>query len=706
MAPSRPRPADARNPWPCVRCGAPVRLSAKAGRVPWGAWFWIGALVALTALGLWRQPVVSGAIWVGLLTAMVLMILWSLYRARRRQWVCDRCGARGVPRARPAGEPGFMVAIPTYNNAGSIAQVVAGVLEAAPRLPLVVVDDGSTDGTGDAARAAMGLAGPSPGEGPAETEPGAPPGSHKAPNRAPDAPAREVLRHPVNRGKGATLLTALQHAFAHGYSHLVTLDGDGQHLPQDIPKLVDEARKHPQALLVGARDLGGENVQGISRFGRRFSNFWLWVQTGVRLADSQSGFRVYPTAPVLSLGLRGRRFDFEVEVLTLGARARLPLGAVPVGVHYPPPSERVSHFNKAWDNVRISLFNVRALGLAPLWPLGWPYRLDAREPPSAIVRNWTGRSLGGRLGHRFFAGLLRLLGPWPAYAMLRPVCLYYTLAQRSRTEMAAPVVDAVLGPVRGLARWRRRYRHVLTFAACILERAMVQVLGPQSFELTSEGREHITAPLKKGRGVILLNAHVGNNAVAGAILASARAQHVPVNLVMLDNEAEYIKRAYERMGALDRMPKVIAINRGQMPVLRILKALRAGEAVAVQADRVVDKNWTEVEFLGRKAPFPTGVFTMAAAAKVPVVATFAMREGARRYRFVALPPREVVLPREGRAEALASHAQWFAQRLEDQVRRYPLQWFNFFDFYATPAPPPEGTAEPPPTEREAPGEDA
>jgi predicted LPLAT superfamily acyltransferase len=153
---------------------------------------------------------------------------------------------------------------------------------------------------------------------------------------------------------------------------------------------------------------------------------------------------------------------------------------------------------------------------------------------------------------------------------------------------------------------------------------------------------------------------------------------------MLDSEAQAIKRVYERLGSSTRVPNIIAINRSKFPALRVLTALRDKEIVALHGDRIIDPRWVWVDFLGQRAAFPTGVFLIAAAARVPVVLTFGFKQGPRRYRFVAEAPRQIVLPHEGREEALEGHARWYASRLEEYVRQYPYQWFNFYDFWAEP----------------------
>jgi glycosyltransferase involved in cell wall biosynthesis len=211
----------------------------------------------------------------------------------------------------------FAFVIPVYNHVRNVRQVAAAAI--ASGAPVVVVDDGSTDGA-DAALA--------------------------------DLAGATVLRHPQNRGKGAAILTGLQAVAGppFGARFAVTVDADGQHCPDDARALLAEvfpaeSRVARVAMVLGARaGMQGRAVPWSSRVGRRFSGFWVWASGGPVLSDSQSGFRVYPVAETLALATRARRFEFEVEVLVQASRADIPLVEVPVPVSYAPPGGRVSHF--------------------------------------------------------------------------------------------------------------------------------------------------------------------------------------------------------------------------------------------------------------------------------------------------------------------------------------------------------------------------
>ena len=211
----------------------------------------------------------------------------------------------------------FAFVIPVYNHERNVGQVAAAAVGSG--VPVVVVDDGSTDGSAAAISAVAGVT---------------------------------VVRHERNRGKGAAILTGLAALSAAPIAarFAVTVDADGQHSPDDarllLASLWPATGSHPDtALVLGARTgMRAAEVPWSSRMGRGFSGFWVWASGGPRVSDSQSGFRVYPVAETLALPTRARRFEFEVEVLVHARRAGIPIREVPVSVAYEPPGGRVSHF--------------------------------------------------------------------------------------------------------------------------------------------------------------------------------------------------------------------------------------------------------------------------------------------------------------------------------------------------------------------------
>ena len=229
------------------------------------------------------------------------------------------------------------VVIPVYNNHETLRDVVKRTLEVQDTV--IVVDDGSTIPVKNILEGLL----------------------HKI----------HLVRHDKNKGKGKAILSSVSVALKLGMTHIVTVDADAQHHPEDIINFIPMIKKNPFAILVGCRDFSSPNIPGSTRFGRKFSNFWLRLQTGKSLGDAQSGFRAYPLFVLENLNLREKRFSFEIEVLVKAAWAGIELMDVPVSVYYPHKDKRVSHFNKFSDNLQLTILNTH-LTMRSVLP--WPHR--------------------------------------------------------------------------------------------------------------------------------------------------------------------------------------------------------------------------------------------------------------------------------------------------------------------------------------------
>lgn len=215
------------------------------------------------------------------------------------------------------------VLIPTYNNAGTIIDVVHRAYRQLH--DIIVVNDGSTDAT-SALLASL------------------------------DIPVT-VVTLTKNKGKGAALVAGFRKAKEMGFTHALTIDADGQHYPEDIPVLLRALDVHPNALIVGSRQFTDTNMPGKSKFANRFSNFWFRLQTTIHLPDTQTGMRIYPLDQLYGLPILTCRYEAELELLVFAAWHNVPLVPVPIRVYYPPKGERVSHFVPARDFTRISILN-------------------------------------------------------------------------------------------------------------------------------------------------------------------------------------------------------------------------------------------------------------------------------------------------------------------------------------------------------------
>lgn len=216
-----------------------------------------------------------------------------------------------------------VILIPVYNHGATLRHVVQEALARHPHV--IVVDDGCTD---------------------------------RGPDTIADLPVY-LFRQEKNMGKGAAIRRGAEEAKALGYTHVITMDADDQHKADDIPAFLEAIEETPWSIIIGARDFDVPNVPGSSRFGRKFSQFWMFVQTGVNVSDMQSGFRAYPVGLLECMSCSESRYSFEIEIVVRSAWAGFSIREIPIRVFYPPREERVSHFKALADNVRISLLNTR-----------------------------------------------------------------------------------------------------------------------------------------------------------------------------------------------------------------------------------------------------------------------------------------------------------------------------------------------------------
>jgi glycosyltransferase involved in cell wall biosynthesis len=227
------------------------------------------------------------------------------------------------------------VLIPTFNNADTLGRVISDV--SAYTKNIIVVNDGSSDNTIDIIRS---------------------------------FPFLKSISYESNRGKGWALRQGFKLAISLGYHFAISIDSDGQHFASDLPAFLEKLESAGTSLIVGARNMRQESVPAKSNFGHRFSNFWFWFETGIKLPDTQSGYRLYPLIPLEQIRFFTKKYEFEIEVMVRAAWKEIPIYSVPIGVYYPPKAERVTHFRPFRDFTRISILNTFLVFLTIfyIWP--------------------------------------------------------------------------------------------------------------------------------------------------------------------------------------------------------------------------------------------------------------------------------------------------------------------------------------------------
>jgi hypothetical protein len=300
-------------------------------------------------------------------------------------------------------------AIPVYNNAPTIQDIAQRARAQAANV--LVIDDGSTD---------------------ADLR-----------DLLQDLDVR-VVRHPANRGKGAALQTAFDYVRQHGGRYLVTLDGDGQHFPEDIPRLL--AAIEPHTIVIGCRVEVVGSRPSSSHFGQDFSDFWIQVESGAAVRDTQSGFRVYPLEPLAQLPLHSLHYTFEVEVLARAIWAGLQTRSVPIRVSYSDATRRASSFRPGRDNLRLSWLHTR---LVARQILPFPHSRIV-SPQNSGTTPWLPRLLrqnASPLGLAASIGLGCLHGivAWPL-GILLVLYVSWRLHLNKPAALAAVVLPSLLLP--------------------------------------------------------------------------------------------------------------------------------------------------------------------------------------------------------------------------------------------------------------------
>lgn len=293
------------------------------------------------------------------------------------------------------------------------------------------------------------------------------------------------------------------------------------------------------------------------------------------------------------------------------------------------------------------------------------------------MSTWDGQSKGNRLGYSIFIFLLRWGGITPAYLLLRFVVLYYIWFVPKATR---PLKDLYLNRLHfdkkkaaGLVR-----KNILTFGQTIIDRIVVMSGMKHSFTVERTGGHYLNELADGGQGGILVSAHIGNYELAGHLLQRLNSV---INIVMYDGEAAQIKQYLDKVTG-PKTFNIIFIKEDMSHIYEMSAALRRNELICIHADRYVEGSRTIAHsFLGANAHFPLGPFVLASKLRAPVCFVFAVKKSKYQYHFYGYPPKTY----EGRgttgAEAMLKN---YVHLLEEKVKQYPEQWFNYYNFWAEP----------------------
>ena len=294
-------------------------------------------------------------------------------------------------------------------------------------------------------------------------------------------------------------------------------------------------------------------------------------------------------------------------------------------------------------------------------------------------REWTSRSLGTRLGHSIFYGLIRFGGRRPAYFALYFVVFYYMLFRPSIRRRTKYYLHRRFQDRKLLARFVDSYRMSFELGKILIDRATLGILGSEKMKVTLYGRKKLLKLLDRRCGFVLLMSHVGSWQV---VLSALSFMDIPVNL-LLEREQGNIDRHYFEYTGTKSPYRIIDPGGYLGGTLEMLEVLKKGQVLCVMGDPVSgsQKSFVNVEFLGEEASFPYSAFKLASAARVPIVVFFSYKNGPDSY---ALKISKIIhVPKNlGRSgKYFLPYVSQYIEALESYVQIHPYQFFNFYNMW-------------------------
>ncbi|MFT5430031.1 MAG: putative LPLAT superfamily acyltransferase [Myxococcota bacterium] len=287
---------------------------------------------------------------------------------------------------------------------------------------------------------------------------------------------------------------------------------------------------------------------------------------------------------------------------------------------------------------------------------------------------------GTLVGIRAVFFMATVFGRLPTRLLARGIALWYALFDKKAKAASRQWLAQVEGVEPDSVSWRQVYGHVLRFTQVTIDRLFFLKGKTSQFDVRRTGPEHLQAAKKAGKGAILLGAHLGS---FEAMRSTGKEDELPLNILGNFTNAKMINELFAKLNP-DLAARVIHIEPGSVNfVFEIRQALERGEFVAILGDRVgLDDRRVEVTFMGRKTEFPAGPLMIAYLLKAPILLTFGLYHEPNIYDVHCEPFSDrLLLPRADRDAHLQAAAQRYADRLEFYVRKAPLNWFNFYDFW-------------------------
>ncbi len=562
--------------------------------------------------------------------------------------------------------------VPTHNHHRVLADVVKHLRE--HDLPIFIIDDGSDGETRDVVAAL-----------------------HDPENGV------TCWRLDENGGKGIAVMTGMTMANRAGFTHAIQIDADGQHDLDRLNDMIDATHQNPDALVTGL-PIYDDSIPTGRKIGRWVTHVWVWIETlSLHIRDSMCGFRVYPITQ--SLGVwrdegAGHKMDFDTELMVRLYWRGVPIIHIPTKVTY--PDGNISNFRLWNDNVLISWMHTRLffgmLARLPGFALrggrfgakpssSSPSPLSFARDANPNARHWAEIDERGIYwGMRFLGMVYRLGGRRLCMIFMFPIITYFFITGRSARDASQDFLTRIAKINNGpKPTWRDSFRHFMNFGESALDKIAAWCGEMKIDDLDLPDRaDSLFSYIPRDKAAVLFVSHFGNVELVRAI--ASRDRNFRINVLLHQKNAARFGRVLQKLAPESQVDLIEVTDIGPDTAILLREKVERGEWIVIAADRVAigarDKS-VLAPFLGEPAPFPQGPFILAYLLQCPVYMVAAWRTGKRFEIVWNKLADQIILPRKDRVGKITEYAGQYASWLEKLVVTKPLQWFNFYDFWAT-----------------------
>ncbi len=487
-----------------------------------------------------------------------------------------------------------------------------------------------------------------------------------------------------NGGKGAAVKAGIHYASKNGYSHCIQIDADGQHDTDDLPQILNLARKYPHRLILGNPVFDLSTAPKSRILGRKITNFWIAVETmSLDIKDGLCGYRCYPVTPtmeVISKVKTGERMDFDPEILVRLRWHGVQVRSFDTRVNY--GDNEPSNFNVVADNIRISWLFMKLFWVALAMVI------QKKVFKKGSQSNWSEtKERGNKLGIYITFLFYKLLKKRLTMIILQPVLIYFFTTDKKAREASFKYLDKVYRKSSSKVLFKpgliSSFAHYSSFASSMLDQIGIRMsCKSNAFHVSFSGYEEVKEMDRNNKGAIFMGAHFGNFDVL-RLLANESA--LKLKVLMYRKHAQMINGLFSsiRKEKGEEVIEIESINAASACMLA--DYVQGGGFLGILADRVPPGSENRVvryPFFNEEARFPQGPWILAGILKCPVLFFYAARTGTHEYEIHFEKLFDTVNISSGNRERdIKKYLGEYINRLENTCCSFPYQWYNFYNFW-------------------------